>query len=393
MLLLLGNLHMLASPRSALLAVFCAFGAMIGGFAGSFPVIMQNSGIGPFEFGFGTMISMGADVLAMTAAGFLARRYCNRTMLLLLLPCVGLAGFSFMTSASATAFYLANIAYGLAMGGTDVFMNGEGSNIERDLRKPVFSSFHGVLSLSLSLFAIIGSFVSTLGSPWMTSLLQIACLAFAWECVRRNVPVRTANLSNGKSHTLGNKFPLAVIGVIAGICFAAELSAIIWSSQLLNEQTPRLAAIAGLGAAFFGLCTAIVRMNGDLLRKRFGDRPALITSIAIAMAGFALLSMSTTFVISVLAFAIVGLGAALQMPCSYALAASSASDNRVGALSFVGSIAGTPRIVAPMIFGWVASNHGIGSSFGLLSSALAIALVLALSLARLRCTNLAPETN
>jgi MFS family permease len=375
---------MLSSSRSALLAVFAAFGAMIGGFAGSFPVIMQNSGIGPFEFGMGLMISMVADVLAMTAAGFLARRYSNRTMLLLLLPCVGLSGLSFMTSASATAFYLTTTAYGLAMGGTDIFMNGEGSNIERDLKKPVFSSFHGALSLSLAVFAIIGSFVSTLASPWMTSLLQIACLAVAWELVRRNVPSRTTERGSGKSTTLANKFPLAVIGVIAGICFAAELSALNWSSQLLNGQAPRLAAIAGLGAAFFGLCNAVIRMYGDRLRERFGDRPALATSIAIAMLGFALLSISTTFAMSVFAFAIVGLGAALQMPCSYALAASYASDKRVGAMSFVGSIAGTPRIVAPMVFGWVASNHGISSSFGLLAAALAVALVLAFSLARLR---------
>jgi MFS family permease len=191
---------MLSSPRSALLAVFCALGAMIGGFAGSFPVIMQNSGIGPFEFGVGLMISMAADVLAMTAAGFLAWRYSNRTMLLLLLPYVGLANFSFMTSASTTVFYLTTTAYGLVVGAT------------------------------------------------------------------------------------------------------------------------------------------------------------------------------------------------LQMPCSYALAASYAADNRLGALSFVGFIVGTPRIVAPMIFGWVASNHGISSSFGLLTAALAVALVLAFSLAGLQLIPQPQET-
>jgi hypothetical protein len=373
---------MLSTPRTAILAVFCSFGAMIGGFAGSFPVIMHNSGIGSFEFGIGTMLSMFADVCAMTAAGFLARRYSNRAMLLLLLPCVGVAGFAFMTSASATAFYFANIAYGAAMGGTDIFMNGEGSNIEGDLKRPVFSTFHGGLSLSLPVFAIVGSFVSTLASTWMTSLLQIAMLALAWECVRRNVPRRDIAKVSGSAPTLSNKFPLVVIGLIAGICFATELSALIWSSQLLNEQAPRLAAIADLGAAFFGLCNALIRMHGDRLREKFDDKPVLISSIGIAMSGFVMLGLSTSFAMSVFGFAIVGLGSALQMPCSYVLAASYASNNRVAALSFVGAIAGTPRVVAPMIFGWVASIHGIGSAFGLLSAALAVALLLAFSLLR-----------
>ena len=369
--------------RTAIMAVYFAFGAMVGGFSGSFPVIMAGSGIGRFEFGLGTMLSMLADVIAMSAAGAISRRYSNRAMLLVLLPALGLAAFAFMTSASPVMFFVANIAYGAAMGGTDIFMNGEGSAIERDLQRPVFSTFHGALSCSIVVFALIGSALSTMASPWMTWAFQAVALSFAWVCVYRNVPARQhPPTESNLNKPLQNKIPLALIGAVAGICFAAELSALIWSAQLLDEQAPRLAVIAGLGAAFYGICNATVRSMGDRLRKRFDDLSVLLVSISVAILGFVLLGLSSSFTMSVMAFAVVGFGAALLTPCSWALAASYAPQNRVAALSFAGAIAGTPRVVAPLLFGWVASSHGLGSAFGLLASALAVAFGIAVALAR-----------
>ena len=371
------------TARVAMMAVYFAFGAMVGGFSGSFPVIMSSSSIGRFEFGLGTMLSMLADVIAMSVAGAISRRYSNRTMLLVLLPTVGLAGFAFMTSTTPTMFFVANIAYGAAMGGTDIFMNGEGSAIERDLQKPVFSTFHTMLSCSIVVFALIGSALSTMASPWMTWALQTVALGVAWVCVYRAVPTRPRSTAESQDRTpLLNRVPLALIGAIAGICFAAELSTLIWSAQLLDEQAPRLAAIAGLGAAFYGICNATVRSIGDRLRQRFADLPVLLMSISVAILGFALLGLSSSFAMSVAAFATVGFGAALLTPCSWALAASYAPDNRVAALSFAGAIAGTPRVVAPMIFGWVASNQSLGSAFGLLAGAMAVAFAIAVVLVR-----------
>jgi hypothetical protein len=36
------------------------------------------------------------------------------------------------------------------------------------------------------------------------------------------------------------------------------------------------AVIAGVGAAFFGLCNAAVRFPGDMMRSLFGDMPPMI---------------------------------------------------------------------------------------------------------------------
>ena len=68
---------------------------------------------------------------------------------------------------------------------------------------------------------------------------------------------------------------------------------------------------------------------------------------------------------SVLAFAGVGFGLAILCPCLFNLAASQVPANRAAGLSFVALIAGPPRILAPWIFGWVATSQSTSFAFGL----------------------------
>jgi hypothetical protein len=71
----------------------------------------------------------------------------------------------------------------------------------------------------------------------------------------------------------GLSFAPALIGLgaVVGVSIAAELAASVWSTLLLREEAPRLAAISGLGAAFFSACQAALRFNADAIRLRISD--------------------------------------------------------------------------------------------------------------------------
>ena len=131
---------------------------------------------------------------------------------------------------------------------------------------------------------------------------------------------------------------------------------------------------AGLGAAFFGLCNAAARFPGDLLRAWFGDLPLMMASLCVAIAGFATLAVSTNFVLSVAAFAAVGLGTAVLIPCVFSLPAGYVPGNRAGGIGYVSMIAGVPRTLAPWAFGSMAGNFGISAAFGLVAAGLLVAL-------------------
>lgn len=375
----------LVSPRSAITTVFVSFGIAIGGLAGSMPSVMRNAGIDAETFGLGLTISTVLTVGSMSVGGHIARFASNRTVLLWVLPAFALSLGAYLTAASPLWFFLTIPVMGLCFGLTDLFMNAEAVALEHDLRRPIFMTFHGGVSAGVGVMAVGASWLSAQWGTWAVALITAAMFTAAWITVHLAISARP--LAAGKTSRMGtlpSKGPLMLLGIAAGLIIAAETAALLWSAKLLDEIAPALAAIAGLGAAFFGLCNAAVRFPGDRMRALFGEMPLMLGSLVVSIAGFVALGLSQSFVMSVTAFASVGLGLALLIPTIFAIAAKLVPENRAGALSFVSLLTALPRILAPLAFGIVAASFGTAVSFGLVAVGLAAALALILIFSRTR---------
>lgn len=371
--------------RIAIMAVFSAFGAAIGTVSGAMPTVLSNAGVDSLTFGLALTLSTLCTVLVMSLGGLIARHASNRSILLWSLPAMAVMVCALLVSPSVPWFVIAFLPLGFAIGLTDLFMNSEAAAIEYDMGRPSFTVFHGCVSVALAAFAILQSFLSVRASVWIAGLPLLAIFALAWWMVYRFIaPRQLARGRSGGILTLPNKLPLVLLGMAAGLIIAGETAALMWSAKLLDELAPALAAVAGLGAAFFGLCNAAVRFPGDRLRARFGDLPLMVGSLVLAIAGFLVLGLSRSFLLSVAAFAAVGLGTALLIPCNFAIAARFAPANRAGSLGFVALLAGVPRTLAPWVFGWVAADMGLGPSFLLVGLAQLATLALLFALMRLR---------
>jgi predicted MFS family arabinose efflux permease len=372
------NLH---TPRAAIMMIFAAFGAAVGCWAGAIPQVISAAGIDSFDLGLGFTLSSLAGVSAMAFGGMIGRRFSNRIVMLGVLPVLALNLILLLVATSFWLFFASLIAFGAILGFLDMAMNAEASAIEHDLRRPIFTTFHGGVSIAIAFFAVVSSFTSAMAGTFFTSMLGVAVLGVAWLMVYQSVPARavTAGRAGGLSH-LPSILPLVIIGLAVGLSIAAETSTLFWSAKLLNDQAPELAAIAGLGAAFYGVCNAIVRFHGDRLRARYGEVPLMLASLALAAAGFVVLGLSLSFAVNVVAFAGVGFGLAILCPCLFNMAASQVLANRSAGLSFAGLIAGPPRILAPWIFGWVATSQSTSFAFGLCAVLMVVAFGLIISL-------------
>lgn len=358
--------QILSSPRAAIMAVFAAFGAMFGSFAGSTPQMMAQAGLDNATFGLAVTALTVATVAAMGMGGALARIFSHRTLLLALLPAMLVLLAILLTTRSAVAYFLGAPLYGLAAGATDVIMNAEAGAIEIDMKRPVYTGFHGSVSLSIAVFAIVSSLFSTaFGTPATIAAAALATLAaLAW--VANAVPARPLPQKPENSTVFGGfTRPLALTGLAAGLIIASEIAALFWSSKLLAESAPQFAAIAGLGASFFGLTNALIRFPGDALRARFGEFRLMKATLVIAILGFAGLSLSGSFAADVFFFALIGMGVAVLAPCLFALAARQTPENRAAGLSTAMLVAGAPRILAPTLFGAIAAATSTRLAFAL----------------------------
>ena len=369
------------TPRAALMLVFAGFGAAVGCWAGAIPQVMAATGTDSFHLGIGFTLSSLAGVLAMALGGTIGRRFSNRIVMLGVIPVLALNTILLLVATEPWLFFASLIVFGGILGFVDMAMNAEASAIEHDLRRPIFTAFHGSVSIAIALFAIASSFVSTLVNTFATSCLAVLMLAAAWFMVYRLVPARV--ITSGKAGGLSNlstKLPLVIMGLAVGLSVTAETSTLFWSAKLLNDQAPQLAAIAGLGAAFYGICNAIVRFSGDRLRTLFNEIPLMLASLVLATAGFMTLGLSISFTVNVIAFAAVGFGLAILCPCLFNMAASQVPANRAAGLSFISLVAGPPRVLAPWAFGWIATSQSTSFAFGLCAVILVVAFGLIISL-------------
>ncbi|WP_374333248.1 hypothetical protein [Aestuariivirga sp.] len=373
----------LSSPRTAISIVFVTFGIAIGALAGSMPSVMRNAGIDAETFGLGLTLSTALTVGAMSVGGQIARMASNRAVLLTVLPAFALSLGAYLTAASPLWFFATIPVMGLCFGLTDLFMNAEAVALEHDLRRPVYMGFHGGVSAGVGVMAVAASWLSTQWGTWAVAAVAAAMFALSWAMVRRSVLARP--LAAGRAAQMGtlpNKVPLMLLGIAAGLIIAAETAALLWSAKLLDELAPSLAAIAGLGAAFFGICNAAVRFPGDRMRRIIGEMPLMLVSLAVSICGFLALGLSGSFLISVAAFASVGFGLALLIPTIFALSARLVPENRAGALSFVSLLTALPRTLAPLAFGLVAARLGTAFAFGLVAVGLLASLGLILTFKR-----------
>ena len=363
------------SPRAAVTAAFIAYGASAGLWAGAIPAVTRNAAIDSLSLGLGLTFYGIAYVATMSWGGALARFATNRAIILASLPLIALSETFLLLSGELSWFLPALIVFGACQGVLDLYMNAEGSYVESDLARPIFTRFHAAASATMAIFAIIGSVImADAGALWTAAILWLVLLlGFAFIALR--LPPRFSAMARATPDTPAPRLaPLVILGLAAGLVIAGETAAIMWSGKLLDEQAPALLAIAGLGTAFYALCNACLRFAGDDIRARFGDISLIIGSLLLAIAGFALIGLSQSFLLSTIAFALTGFGTACIIPAIFALTARHMSENRAKALGIVSLVAGLPRIAAPWFFGWIATLHSTSFAFGLCAVAMAMAL-------------------
>ncbi|MEJ1161262.1 hypothetical protein [Prosthecomicrobium sp. N25] len=373
-----------STPHGAVRSVFVAFGVALGLWSGAVPTVAARSGISPAELGIGFTLFMAGNLTAMSFAGVLARRFTLRRILLAALPAQGLVLPLLFLAAGRLWFMAALTAMGVLVGIIDLIMNAEGMAVETEKRAPILAGLHGFASGGIAVAAIPSSLAVTLAGPW--TIAAAAPLVFGWValCVTRATPERPLRPADGRSRRLPLTWSLVAIGLVAGISMAGEMAAILWSSSLLAVEAPRLAALAGTGAAFFAGCQSSVRLVADRLRARLGDPLLMNLSILVATAGFGIVALGAGFWTSALGFALIGAGTASIVPCGFALAATTSSLAASTALAVVTLVSSLPRGPMPFVFGAIVERYSFPLAFGLFTGLLAIAFLIALAFQRSR---------
>ena len=353
------------TPWRAVSALFVLSGALFGVWASRIPSVTSGFGLEKSELGFLRLALAVGGLCAFAIAGQAADRFGAARVS----RWIGLAyGASILLvplapNVATLAVFL--FIFGALHGGIDVAMNTWEPEVEREMGRPVMSSFHAMFSLGAGLGAGTGYIAGLLGL-WFTAHVFIAsgvlnsiCLWFSlipWTSARQS--------TDGKGPLFAwPKGALLWVALFAFCASVGEGGMIDWSALFLVETAGVDEGSAALGYTTFAIAMVITRRVGDAIIARIGAVMAGRISGCFAALGAFTAVFSTSFAMGLVGFALMGIGYAVVVPLAFSRAANEPGVAPGVALASVATLGYGGFLIGPPLAGFIADATSIRGSF------------------------------
>jgi MFS family permease len=370
---------LMAHPWRPTAATFFVNGATFGVWATQIPLLKERLGLDATLLGILLLVVGAGAVSSMMASGYLIRRFGSANLVrfsavlfIVLLPVTAI-----VPNAAILAVVL--FLFGAGGGSMDVSMNAHAAEIERSVAKPYMSSFHGMWSLGGLAGAGLGSLL--LGVvPGTVQTVIVALVLGGIIAISQRHLLEQVELPEDHVHaTLRPDLISILIGVLAGLTFAAEGAVLDWSSIYMKAELGSPTETAGLGFAAFSATMAIGRFLGDWIRSHYGATLIVRGGAVLAMIGLLLGPLTGLAPLAVLGFALTGLGLSNIVPVLISVAGMTRNPDI--SIATVTTMGYGGLLAAPPLLGFVADATSFGTTF-LFVSAMSLVIAAGADVAR-----------
>lgn len=357
------------TPWRAVSAMFILNGALFGIWASRIPAIAERHALGPADLG-GLLLLMAAGaIVAFPLSGRMSDKLGAARVTWGIALAYVAALFLIAGSSSYLALSLSLFLFGATHGAMDVAMNTWAGEAERRIGRPVMSSFHAMFSLGAGLGAgsgfVAASYQLDPTPHFITAGTAIALITLIvakvdWQSDRRSVSGATPIFTLPKG-------PLLAVGVVAFCASLGEGAMADWSAIFLVLITGATEAEAALGYTVFSIAMVIMRLLGDRATQTLGPVPAARAAGVTAAIGVLCAVGFQTFAMSLVGFALMGIGYAVIMPLSFSRAANDPAIPPGAAIASVSTLGYGGLLLGPPVIGFVSEATSIRVAFLILA--------------------------
>lgn len=316
-------------------------------------------------------LGMGA-VIGMPAASAFATRVGTRAVIIfgaisLIITLPLLAFVSTPVLLGATLLW-----FGCAIGATDVAANMHGTEVEHAAKAPLMSGFHGMYSVgglvgASGVTALIAAGINVVGAAAVASLVIAVSIAAAVSGFFKNKPVEDHPLFVVPRGTV------LAIGLLAALTFLAEGAMLDWGALLLTQVKHVQVAISGAGYSVFATAMLLSRLIGDLLVRRYGERPMLVGGTVLTGVGLLIVALAPSVPLVFAGITLAGLSVGNLVPVLFSLAGRQkimAPSHAIAAASILGYLG---VLLGPALIGYAAHFIGLQNAFTTLAVVVLVA--------------------
>lgn len=361
-----------SSPRAQQLATRAAF--FIPGFAVSIwaplvPFAKQQSALDEARLGV-VLLCLGAgSLLAMPLAGLWASRMgCRRVMLVtVVMMCAALPFLSALQSAVALGAML--FVFGAGVGAMDCTMNMQAVAVERDSGTVMMSGFHAFYSIGGFAGALLMTVLLSSGmTPALSSMSGVLAIVLMTAIAAPHW--RTERAAHEGPLLAWPRGSALFIGLLAFVVFLAEGTILDWSAVFLTQVRNVDATKAGAGYVIFALTMTAMRLCGDALVQRLGRTRAIMLGGVCACVGFSVAVLTPWWELSLLGYALIGLGCANIAPALFSMAGQQRAMPEGMAITAMTTLGYAGVLAGPALVGFAAHAWGLTAALMAVAAAM-----------------------
>jgi MFS family permease len=365
----------LTITRAAVYLIFFVAGSIFANWVSRIPQVQENLGMSEGILGFALLGGSGGVITGLAFASSLIAKYGSRRITvgggLLMSMMLAVLGLTVNFVSLFTALFFLGACTSIM----DVAMNAQAVEVERRLNKPIMSSFHAAWSVGTLSGALI---VSRFAAMDFTVLVHFSIMSLVFFVIILIAALPLIPIAGEGDEREGGaiQLPPRILWPLGAVAFAAAISEgsmADWSGIYLRDIVGTNEASAALGFAAFSLMMTSMRFAGDWLTAKIGAEWIVRGGGILSATGILLALLFPNFVMVLLGFALVGVGAAVIIPLAFSAAGKLPNIAPGRGIAGVATIGYAGFLAGPPIIGIVADLTSL--RFGLI-----LVLFLALSL-------------
>ncbi|MCS4227728.1 MFS transporter [Sphingobacterium sp. BIGb0165] len=359
--------------RIAVSLFFFCQGIAFASWASRIPVIKERLHLSEGQLGTILLMLPVGQLATMALSGKLVTKYGSAKVLSIVPIAYALVLCSIAFAQNAWQLGAILFLFGVTGNMCNISVNTQGVSTEQIYKKSIMTSFHGAWSIAGFTGALVGLLTMNLGLDTLPHFLII--LAF----VTANTLINQRHLVPGKSPQKEKRSffskpegSLLQLGIIGFFSMATEGAMFDWSGVYFKEIVHAPEKFVVVGYASFMIMMAIGRFVGDGVIRKLGRKRTLQYSGILMFVGMMTSVVFPQFIVCTLAFMLVGIGVACNVPSIYSIAGQNKNVPSGVALAMVSSISYLGFLMGPPLIGYIAEvfslrySYGVFACFGLL---------------------------
>ena len=358
------------SPQHRVYAGFAIYAFSLGNIFPRLPDIKAAMGVQEGALGLGLIGMPVGTLLALTFATPLLERIGFRRALLAVIPLMTVAFAIAGHAPDPLTFFLLLLPVGLMIGSAEVMLNVEADRTEHLVGYRIMNRAHSFWSIGFFGAGLCGAGVAQLGmSPQLHLALVVPISVVGRRAgFRQTTRPRPSAPAEAPTPCRCLRRPTAAILVLVAVTLSAMLmegASMDWSAIYMRNLFDAGPFLSGFAVALFAFSQATTRFFADSFVDRHSPSGVARVLLCVMAAGVLFTFFSPMPVLSLLGFAMLGIGTSAIFPLAISAAAQRTDRSAAINVAALAQISFVTFLVGPPLLGFVAEHWGIRWAFGL----------------------------